>query len=291
MSLLTLYPDSKGKSVSYCQERLNIKGYHVSVTGDFDAPTVAAVKQFQSAQGLVVDGIVGSRTWAALKVDTVAPIPPDVADEGRNSLFNKIPAGLNGVVESVLKTACADLGKKETPDGSNTGPEIIHLVGGYNQYWWNIKSGTVSAAKSRGYVLESECNPPPAWCGMAVASWIRIGMGLPDWNLKGYAKPLAGHPFEKFLGGAAQIEDWAKDRGTWKAGGAGSARIPSGALFTTSREGSGSDASASAHAGHIGMVVCDNNDGTVTTIEGNVSNSVGTHTRKKSDIRGWTTWW
>jgi peptidoglycan hydrolase-like protein with peptidoglycan-binding domain len=82
MSLLTLYPGSKGKSVSYCQERLNIKGYHVSVTGDFDAPTVAAVKQFQSAQGLVVDGIVGSRTWAALKVDTVAPTPPDVADEG-----------------------------------------------------------------------------------------------------------------------------------------------------------------------------------------------------------------
>lgn len=288
MSLPTLYLNTKSQSVTYCQERLNLKGYHVAVTGNFDGATLAAVKQFQSAQGLVSDGVVGSRTWSALTVDAVATPPAALIEEARTSLFHKINPGVGPTVEKVLRTAVADLGKKEIPDGSNTGPEIIHLVGGYSQYWWNIRPETVSAAKARGYVLESECNPAPAWCGMAVASWIRIGLGLPDWDLKGYAKPLAGHPFKTFLGGAAQIEDWAKARGSWRTD---KVMIQAGSLFTTSREGSGSDASASAHAGHIGMVICDNGDGTVTTIEGNVSNSVGSHTRKKTDIRGWTTWW
>ena len=38
----------------------------VAATGDFDAATEAAVRQFQRDHGLVPDGIVGPRTWATI---------------------------------------------------------------------------------------------------------------------------------------------------------------------------------------------------------------------------------
>lgn len=48
------------------QELLNERGYPVAVDGVFGAQTEAAVKQFQNDAGLVADGVVGAKTWAAL---------------------------------------------------------------------------------------------------------------------------------------------------------------------------------------------------------------------------------
>lgn len=50
-----------GQYVRELQDLLDIE-----VDGDFGPNTEAAVKAFQEAQGLTVDGIVGSATWAAL---------------------------------------------------------------------------------------------------------------------------------------------------------------------------------------------------------------------------------
>jgi peptidoglycan hydrolase-like protein with peptidoglycan-binding domain len=52
---------SKDVEVKYLQEKLK-----VNVTGTFDLPTEKAVKALQSKHGLLVDGIVGPKTWAAL---------------------------------------------------------------------------------------------------------------------------------------------------------------------------------------------------------------------------------
>ena len=54
---------SKGEAVKTLQEFLKI-----TIDGDFGNNTEAAVKEFQSKNGLVVDGIVGQKTWAVMGI-------------------------------------------------------------------------------------------------------------------------------------------------------------------------------------------------------------------------------
>ncbi|WP_404870725.1 peptidoglycan-binding protein [Kitasatospora griseola] len=63
----TLRAGSKGEAVSELQRRLVLLGSSTTkVTGVFDAATQKAVKRFQRAHALKVDGLVGPRTRAAL---------------------------------------------------------------------------------------------------------------------------------------------------------------------------------------------------------------------------------
>jgi hypothetical protein len=62
----TLRQGATGGDVKYLQRRLRECGYNVEVDGKFGPKTASAVRAFQSANGLDVDGIVGPATWAAL---------------------------------------------------------------------------------------------------------------------------------------------------------------------------------------------------------------------------------
>ncbi len=65
----TLRRGNNGESVKELKELLNEKhGAELKVDGNFGKATEAAVKAFQQAHGLTVDGIVGPKTWAALGV-------------------------------------------------------------------------------------------------------------------------------------------------------------------------------------------------------------------------------
>ncbi|WP_328501903.1 serine/threonine-protein kinase [Streptomyces sp. NBC_00457] len=69
---LTQYGD-KNRRVTQVQCMLEKRGYSVGsagVDGQFGDGTLAAVKQFQSAKGLAVDGEVGPNTWGALRSST-----------------------------------------------------------------------------------------------------------------------------------------------------------------------------------------------------------------------------
>jgi polysaccharide deacetylase family sporulation protein PdaB len=67
----TAYPGllkigSSGSSIRTLQQALVNKGYSLSVDGVFGPMTQSAVKNYQSSQGITVDGIVGSVTWGRL---------------------------------------------------------------------------------------------------------------------------------------------------------------------------------------------------------------------------------
>lgn len=65
----TLKKGSKGSDVKALQKQLQSLGYDLGpcgVDGDFGSATDAAVRAFQLDAGLSTDGIVGTKTWAAL---------------------------------------------------------------------------------------------------------------------------------------------------------------------------------------------------------------------------------
>ena len=60
---------SRGYQVKVCQSLLIMNGYSCGAygaDGAFGAATLSAVKKYQRAKGLAVDGIVGTNTWNAL---------------------------------------------------------------------------------------------------------------------------------------------------------------------------------------------------------------------------------
>ena len=67
MTMRTLRSNSKGTQVKVLQWLLNQSGYNAgTVDGVFGKNTRAAVKAYQQAKGLTVDGIVGKKTWSKL---------------------------------------------------------------------------------------------------------------------------------------------------------------------------------------------------------------------------------
>lgn len=66
--LPTLRKGSKGLYVEELQAMLDKRGYTLKPDGIFGNKTLEAVKAFQADNGLVVDGVVGSKTWGKLNI-------------------------------------------------------------------------------------------------------------------------------------------------------------------------------------------------------------------------------
>lgn len=60
---------NRGPNVYAIQSLLRERGYSIAVDGIFGNATAAAVRQFQDAQGLSADGIVGPLTWSRLVIE------------------------------------------------------------------------------------------------------------------------------------------------------------------------------------------------------------------------------
>jgi peptidoglycan hydrolase-like protein with peptidoglycan-binding domain len=67
IALPTLKMGQAGEAVRFLQTRLQSFEYRIAFNGQFGLQTDAAVKHFQSHYGgLLVDGVVGAKTWKAL---------------------------------------------------------------------------------------------------------------------------------------------------------------------------------------------------------------------------------
>jgi len=269
----TIQRGANGPSVKLCQERLSRHGFACgAIDGDFGPQTEQAVLQFQNAHGLKADGVVGAETWGFLMVEERAAVSEDARNDQRMDLLAKLLAGDAAIVpRAALTYAIQDLGAHEEPDGSNTGPQISHLVAGYCEYW--------QIAAMEYY----------AWCAMACSVWIGRGLDL------GYSSQTIDwheHPFGGYFGGVSQIYDWASDQDRLHEPSTYAHKpVPPGALCIMPRAGSGSDAAKSTATGHVDMVLYDNLDGTVTVIGGNVANAVSASVRTKADMTGFAIWW
>ena len=73
----TLRKGASGAAVSQMQQLLKNAGFNPgAIDGQFGPNTEAALKSFQKAKGLVVDGICGPKTWAALGNSSGTPVTP-----------------------------------------------------------------------------------------------------------------------------------------------------------------------------------------------------------------------
>jgi len=87
--MITIKRNSKGDSVILLQELLVKAGYQIDIDGHFGKNTDNAVREFQKKNNLVVDGIVGTKTWIKL----TAAVPKEIQKtEGKllseNDLIN-----------------------------------------------------------------------------------------------------------------------------------------------------------------------------------------------------------
>ena len=107
---------SAPKAVSAVQRRLKALGYGpFPRAGVFDEATEAAIRLFQAQHvdqtgiPLKVDGQIGPFTWSAL-----FPEPPAPAATNRSS----------ALALQALAIASSQIGVREQPEGSNSGPEV-----------------------------------------------------------------------------------------------------------------------------------------------------------------------
>lgn len=85
----------KGDDVSNLQTSLKNAGYNVDVDGSFGPQTLAAVKQYQQANGLTVDGMVGPQTQAKLFGGTVGSTPASTTSTAEKA-SNNASGGTSG---------------------------------------------------------------------------------------------------------------------------------------------------------------------------------------------------
>jgi hypothetical protein len=131
---MMFHKGASGDEVGQLHQVLLERGHSVSLeeiaSSTFGASTLAAVEVEQRKAGLLVDGIVGPKTWAALKR------PPNVAEKFTAPGWRCEPSTIRAEVKPVIDAAVADLARPtvEEPPGSNLGP-LVEKYGNRGLPW------------------------------------------------------------------------------------------------------------------------------------------------------------
>lgn len=109
----------KGDHVQYLQELLNKHGYNTGhADGIFGETTDKAVRAFQNAKGITVDGIVGEATWAKLtEGETTQPQPKPEAKPDTGASVTRILKLVDGSAVRNIQKALQKHGYQVAVDG------------------------------------------------------------------------------------------------------------------------------------------------------------------------------
>ncbi|MGD7788424.1 phage tail tip lysozyme [Propionibacteriaceae bacterium Y1700] len=113
---------AKSSAVTTLQYLLRSHGYTIDVDGSFGPATLAVVQAFQKAKGLVVDGVVGPRTWLAV--------------------VKKVREGDKGDAVRALQSELRGAGHSVEIDGS-FGPATLTAVKAYQKAAGLVVDGVV----------------------------------------------------------------------------------------------------------------------------------------------------
>lgn len=245
---------SDGAEVKQLQAQLVAQGFLDKATGQFDADTDQAVRAYQKAKGLQVDGLVGQQTWGSFNGESNPPgtvlLKRPVTGFPGGSNFN--PSQSNGPGQSV-----GPIDTSPVQAGSNA-EKILETA---RQY-----IGTHEGAGNRNPFSTALGRPPEAWCADFVSFCAKkAGLSLNTASAQG-------------------VQDYLASRGLWK----GKHNPQPGDALTFRWDGSGGWAD---HVGMVEKVYQRNGQIYIDTIEGNSSDQVRRKTYAMNDpaIKGFGT--
>ncbi|MEZ6187490.1 MAG: peptidoglycan-binding protein [Planctomycetota bacterium] len=129
----TLRQGSRGAAVRTLQTLLKQRGFDPGpIDGIFGNMTLAAVRRFQSARRLVVDGVVGPQTWGALNAAPAAPAPAPAPATSAGTALPTRPAtlrqGSRGGDVVLLQNLLRSSGFNPGPSDGDFGPQTAGKV-------------------------------------------------------------------------------------------------------------------------------------------------------------------
>jgi hypothetical protein len=169
--------------------------------------------------------------------------------EARHQGFKVAPHAVKAT--EVVKLAEKQVGVSEGKGGETK----------YHDWYISTPHAKATAARDGGFPVADYKGAQ--WCNMFV-SWLGAQTGVQNMGWDAYT---------------VQHATWFKDTGRW-----GHTAKPGAVVFFDWQDGS---RGSIGDIDHVGLVVKDNGDGTVKTVEGNTGNAVHQKVREKSEIVGY----
>lgn len=153
----TIQKGSQGDDVKKWQEFLNTQGYTLGLDGDFGDKTYAATTDWQSKNGLTVDGVVGEKTWgkAGFKNMNTPTQAPAITNAPTAPTFDAAPTAPTLTYTPWLDTEQGQSANKDRQDAEtalNSHGDFNYL----NQDWMNQVLSDIKNRKEFSYNLDED---------------------------------------------------------------------------------------------------------------------------------------